>query len=534
MKFGPVPTDQALGAVLAHGLRAGRVFKKGRVLDQRDIDDLLAAGVAQVTVARLDPGDVAEDAAAQSLATALAGDGIRAEAPFTGRVNLVAARDGLFTVDADTLAALNAVDEAISLATLPHAHRVTAGTLLATVKIIPYALPGAALRGAMNAVQAPPLAVRGNRVKSAALILTETPGFKPSLLTKAQDVTRARLTRLGVDLNQVQTVPHRTDDVAAALAGTTADLTLIFGASATSDRGDVAPAAVEQAGGAITRFGMPVDPGNLLFTGTLNGAPVIGLPGCARAPALNGADWVLERTVAGLPVTSADIAAMGVGGLLKEIPQRAQPRRAAPRPTATGPAILLLAAGRASRMRGQDKLTRQVDGEALLHRAARIALDADTGGGVRVVLPRGHATRRAALDGLPVAVTETDDWAEGMAGSLRAGLADIPDTASGVIVALADMPDVTADHYRALAAAFDPDTGAEIARSVAADGTRGHPVLFGRRFFEPLAALRGDTGAREVLRAASDMVVDVPTPGQGAVTDLDTPEAWAAWEAGRD
>ncbi|WP_035259469.1 NTP transferase domain-containing protein [Actibacterium mucosum] len=533
MKFGPVPTDQALGAVLAHGLRAGRVFKKGRVLDQRDIDDLLAAGVAQVTVARLDPGDVAEDAAAQSLATALAGDGIRAEAPFTGRVNLVAARDGLFTVDTETLTALNAVDEAISLATLPHAHRVTAGTLLATVKIIPYALPGAALRGAMNAVQAPPLAVRGNRVKSAALILTETPGFKPSLLTKAQDVTRARLTRLGVDLNQVQTVPHRTDDVAAALTRTAADLTLIFGASATSDRGDVAPAAVEQAGGAITRFGMPVDPGNLLFTGTLNGAPVIGLPGCARSPALNGADWVLERIVAGLSITTGDIAAMGVGGLLKEIPQRAQPRRA-PLQAQSGVAILLLAAGRARRMRGQDKLTRQVDGEALLHRAARIAVAADTGAETRVVLPKGHTARRAALGDLPVAVTETEDWAEGMAGSLRAGLADIPADAAGVIVALADMPEVTTDHFRALTAAFDPDTGAEICRSVAADGTRGHPVLFSRRFFEALSALRGDTGAREVLRAASEMVVDVPTPGQGAVTDLDTPEAWAAWEAGRD
>jgi molybdenum cofactor cytidylyltransferase len=72
---------------------------------------------------------------------------------------------------------------------------------------------------------------------------------------------------------------------------------------------------------------MPVDPGNLLFLGDINGRPVIGLPGCARSPALNGADWVLARVVCGIPVRSADIAAMGVGGLLKEIPTRPQPRQ---------------------------------------------------------------------------------------------------------------------------------------------------------------------------------------------------------------
>ena len=72
---------------------------------------------------------------------------------------------------------------------------------------------------------------------------------------------------------------------------------------------------------------MPVDPGNLLFLGEYADAPVVGLPGCARSPALNGVDWVLERLSAGLPVTSDDVAAMGVGGLLKEMPGRPQPRR---------------------------------------------------------------------------------------------------------------------------------------------------------------------------------------------------------------
>ena len=82
-----------------------------------------------------------------------------------------------------------------------------------------------------------------------------------------------------------------------------------------------------------------------------------------------------------------------------------------------------------------------------------------------------------------------------------------------------------------LIAAFDADEGREICRAAAADGRPGHPVLFGRRFFEALAGLAGDHGAREVVRAAGEFVVDVPTKGAAAITDLDTPEDWAAWRA---
>ena len=137
---------------------------------------------------------------------------------------------------------------------------------------------------------------------------------------------RTRLESLGYDLNDVAVVPHETAAVADAL-GAPADLYLVLGASATSDRDDVVPAAVVTAGGRIERFGMPVDPGNLLLLARLGDVPVVGLPGCARSPALNGVDWVLERLSARVPVASDDVAAMGVGGLLKEMPERPQPRR---------------------------------------------------------------------------------------------------------------------------------------------------------------------------------------------------------------
>jgi len=532
MRFGEVDLAQAAGAILAHSLRVGPVvLRKGHVLEAADLAALAHEGITRVTVARLEKGDVTEDAAAGALAGALLAPGIEAAEAFSGRVNLVAQQAGLFMVDGAAVGALNRVDEAITLATLPNATRVSPGTLLATIKIIPYGVPSDAVLAALKTVGQSPLALRPNAIKTASLVLTETPGLKPSLITKAQQVTQTRLAALGITLDDVRVVPHRVPDLAAALQQGQGDLRLILGGSATSDRADVVPSAVAQAGGQITRFGMPVDPGNLLFVGQMNGAPVLGLPGCARSPALNGADWVLQRLVAGLPVEADDLAAMGVGGLLKEIPQRNQPRRA---PPATAPkiAILMLAAGASRRMGGQDKLLRPIDGVPLLRRAAdRAARVADTP--LIVVLPPDAPARHAALEGCDAQQVTAPDAADGMAASLRAGLAALPSDTTAVIIALADMPDVETDHYSQLIAAFDPAKGHEICRAQAADGMPGHPVLFSRRFFESLSDLTGDRGARDIVAQSRDMLVDVPMSGQAPVVDLDTPDDWALWEAGQ-
>ena len=104
------------------------------------------------------------------------------------------------------------------------------------------------------------------------------------------------------------------------------ELIIIFGASAITDRRDVIPAALEKQGGTITQFGMPVDPGNLLLIGKIGAVDILGAPGCARSPAENGFDWVLDRLLADIPVSAHDIRRMGVGGLLMEIVQRGHPR----------------------------------------------------------------------------------------------------------------------------------------------------------------------------------------------------------------
>ncbi len=323
MKFGPVPTKQAVGAVLAHSLplSQGRL-RKGQVLGEPDIDALLAAGHETVTVARYDIGDLPEDDAAIRLAVALAGQGLRVSQAATGRVNLYATGPGIVQIDEAAIEAFNAVNPMITVATLPQFFRVAEGVMVATIKIISYAVPEADVATCCTAGTAA-LSVLSAQFSTAELIETRIDGT-PS--AKGRDALASRLDRLDVVLSERVIVSHTRAALAQAIARTQSDVVFILTASATSDVGDVGPAALKDAGGTLTQFGMPVDPGNLLFLGFVGQKPVIGLPGCARSPALNGADWVLERVICGIAPTPSDFAKMGVGGLLKEIPTRPKPR----------------------------------------------------------------------------------------------------------------------------------------------------------------------------------------------------------------
>jgi molybdenum cofactor cytidylyltransferase len=326
MEFGEVPLAQAKGAILAHSvaLPQGRL-RKGMTLGAAEVAALHAARITAVTVARLGADDLHEDAAAQALARALVPDpaaaGLELRVMGTGRVNFMATRAGIVDLTVPQIHALNAVHPMITLATLPPLQRVAVGEMVATVKIIAYGVPAAAVAGACAAGAS--LAVRGVVRPRVALVQTVV-GDEDG--QKGQRVTQTRVARLGGTLAPLHLVAHQIAPLAQALRATAADVILILTASATSDAADTAPAALRMAGGRLIHFGMPVDPGNLLFLGDLAGVPVIGLPGCAKSPALNGADWVLERVMCGLDVTPADIAAMGVGGLLKEIPTRPRPR----------------------------------------------------------------------------------------------------------------------------------------------------------------------------------------------------------------
>ncbi len=328
MVFGEVSVDAALGCVLAHSVACnGKRLRKGVILDAGHIDQLRAAGHRHVTVARLEDGDTHEDAAATQMATALCPDPAAANVTltpaFTGRVNVLAAGAGVVRVDRARLIAANSVDPMITVATVPDLHQMHDGGMIATVKIISYAVPQAALDQVCDILR-DSVRMVAPALKTAGLIVTVTDGGAGD---KGVDAIRGRCDALGVELACVVETPHSVDAIAAAIAQLDSDLIMILTGSATSDVDDTAPSAVRAAGGHVDRFGIPVDPGNLLFYGSYQGRPVIGLPGCARSPALNGADWVLSRTVCRIDITADDFAQMSVGGLLKEIPTRPHPRK---------------------------------------------------------------------------------------------------------------------------------------------------------------------------------------------------------------
>jgi molybdenum cofactor cytidylyltransferase len=279
-------------------------------------------------LARLEAGDGGKNAAAAQLAAALLdGVGLRAGAPFTGRVNLLAAGPGLARIDAAAIDRVNHVHPMITVATVPRWQRMDPDSMVATVKIISYAVPGAALAWACAAA-AGALGLQRPAIDRAGFIETRIPGPDGGALgDKGFRMMQGRLDRLGVALAGPVSVPHRVDPLAEAIAARDEPLILILTGSATSDPWDVAPEAVRRAGGEIIHFGMPVDPGNLMFLGRIEARHVIGLPGSARSPAVSGVDWILERVICGLTVSSEDIMGMGVGGLLKEIPTRPQPRQ---------------------------------------------------------------------------------------------------------------------------------------------------------------------------------------------------------------
>lgn len=526
MRFGAVPLGEAEGAIAAHSIRIpGLELRKGARVDAAAVAVLRQAGIAEIVVARLDPDDVAEDEAAAALAAAIAGPEVTVEHAFTGRANLFAACAGVVRVDRTRIDALNAVNEAVTVATLAEYRSVQAGEMVATVKIIPFAVAGEAFRAALAAA-APLVEVLPYRIRRAALIATQLPGLQEKVLAKTRRVTAARLAGAGAELIGEARVPHAAQAVADALRRVAADgaeLALVFGASAIADRRDVIPAGIEAAGGVIEHFGMPVDPGNLMLVGRVGNMPVLGAPGCARSPKENGFDWVLHRLLAGVPVTRADIVGMGVGGLLMEIATRPQPREPAETPPSPHVAALVLAAGRGTRMGGANKLASSLDGEPLLRRVVGAALASQLR---PVVLVTGHEPdrARAVLDGLDVRFVHNPDYAEGISTSLAAGIRALPADVDAAAVLLGDMPRVSAGLIDRLAAALNPDAGGLIAVPVRA-GRRGNPVVWSRRFFPELTTLEGDVGARHLIAANAEAVVEVPVDEDGPFIDVDTRDA---------
>jgi molybdenum cofactor cytidylyltransferase len=540
MRFGEVPVAEAEGAILARSLKLGMTaLKKGRRLSRADVEAIAAAGLSEVTVARLDPGDVGEDEAAERVAAAAVGPGISIAQPFTGRANLFAEARGLLVFDPDRLDRVNLVHEAVTIGTLPPFAVVEPRQMVATVKIIPFAAPEEAVKECAKVAisEGPLLRIAPFRSLSVGLVQTRLSGLKESVLDKTRQVTEGRLAALGCHFAFEERCAHTTAELAPRIRdamGHGIDLLLIHGASAILDRRDVIPAAIVAAGGEVDHFGMPVDPGNLLLLGHVGNRVVLGLPGCARSPKVNGFDWVLERLVAGLPVGPGEIMRMGSGGLLAEIPSRPLPRAEAKpepekrEPKAAGPRIgvVMLAAGKSQRMGGPNKLLSEIDGVPMVARVAQRLL-ASRARPIIAVLGNQAEEVDAALGKLPVERVRNPEFAEGLSTSLKRGVVALPADLDGALICLGDMPLISGRHIDRLIAAFNPLEGRAIIVPTRR-GKRGNPVLWSKRFFPEMAELAGDVGAKHLIGEHAELVAEVEMDDDAILVDIDTPDALEA------
>ena len=524
MKFGSVNINKARGGILAHSLTlpSGKRLRKGIILNDDILEVLQNEAVSDIIIAMPEKGDVSENQAAAMLSEKFKTSNIRVEEATTGRVNMFADSDGLFQVSKPIIDALNAIDPAITIATLKDAVPVNQGRLVATIKIIPYAVSSSSLEEALSLDLHKAIKISPFKAKRVGLIATQLPTLKPSAMDKTAKTLARRLALYGSKLAEEVRVAHDARAVMNAIEQlkNNTDLLIVFGASAISDISDCIPEGINQAGGRIIRFGMPVDPGNLMLLAKLDEVTIIGAPGCARSIAENGFDWILHKVMADVEVTSQEIGGLGVGGLLMETGARPHPREKST-DIENKIAGLILAAGQSRRMGEDNKMTIDVDEKPMVrHVAEALSMSSIN----QAFMVTGHEAEKvyAVVEDLDISQIENPDYELGLSSSLAAGIKAIEARFTHILVMLGDMPFVTSQMIDRMAASSNENPNAIVVASH--KGKRGNPVLWPRAYFAELQSITGDVGAKHILAANQDSVVEVEL-GEAASIDLDTKAA---------
>lgn len=336
MKFAPVSITDAEGKILGHniaGIDGKRLLRKGKPLTEEDLEKLRILGRTSVYVAELEPDDVDENSAARRVAKAICGPGLHMPGVSSGRANLLSDEMGILRIDVDRLIRINECD-GITLATLTTHSPVHKKQIVATVKVIPYAVPESVVRAAEAIAQesSPMVQVDSLPARSVGMILSGSTSLHAKLVTDFVPL-RDRIERLGSSVTRTDFVALDDESDEAALAQMLQEhaasgigMILLAGETAIMDSQDIVPRAIERAGGYVESVGAPVDPGNLLMLAYLNGVPVVGAPGCARSRKTNIVDWILPRLMVGDHLTRKDIIQLGHGGLLQDVRERGMPR----------------------------------------------------------------------------------------------------------------------------------------------------------------------------------------------------------------
>ncbi len=544
MIFGDTSISKALGLILAHTMHLpSGTLKKGHILSTTDIQTLKNEGIEKVCGARLEKDDVAENEAALALGQLLMAKGLSLSEPYTGRCNIFSVVRGIIIPDQKQIDRINQIDEGMTLGTLEPFSQIEPGQMVATVKVIPFALPKTILDKCLEIANngKPLLKVAPFHKKRVGFIQTRLSRTKESMLDSTTQTLVDRLTPMNGELIGEIRCNHVSDEICEAirhLCKLNCEMVLIAGASAIVDRRDIVPTGIIKAGGNIDHFGMPVDPGNLLLLAHMSNIDIIGLPGCARSPKLNGFDWILRRRFADIPITKEDIMKMGTGGLLMEIASRPLPRTSTQsklksshsknRNAQTKIAAIVLAAGQSRRMGNRNKLLIELDRKPMITHVVNAVIDSGVSP-IIVVTGYEHDKITKALHGYNVKCVINPSFNEGISTSIRLGLSELSDDIDGTLICLGDMPNVETSTMKQLISSFNSSVGPAICVPTY-KGKRGNPVLWSSNFFTSMKQIAGDVGAKHIIAENSDAVYEVSFETPEITIDVDTPDALYALE----
>ena len=471
-----------------------------------------------------------EDTAAEAISKAIDRNQLYSEEAVTGRANFRAPTLSLVRYDRELIKKINLVDESIAFSIVEHNQLLAKNDLIATLKIIPFFVPKKFVERVISLLSKNELfKVHSLKEKNVELIQTFYNWQKKSIFKATSNVTRNRLEALGCKLGNEKLIPHDHKSLCSEIKSSIdsgAQVLLISGASAITDRSDYIPKAILSVGGKIIQYGLAVDPGNLLLIGQIGSATVIGMPGCARSPKLNGFDWVLQLLMADIPINKNELADMAAGGLLMEIASRPLPRALAKSVNKREKKIMgvILAAGNSTRMGKDNKLLKNIDGIPLIRNIALEITKSDLDS-CSIVLGYQSDKVAEAIKDLNVNMILNPLWKEGQASSLKAALNTIDATYSDLLIMLGDLPGVKSKHINKIIEEHLLANNRKSKITIPSfNGKNGNPVIWGRSFFPDLSNLKGDVGGRVLFSQHPAAINLLDMDDEAVIIDTDTPE----------
>lgn len=326
-----IPVRKAIGQVLAHdvtrivpGQSKGPAFKKGHIIQERDIDILLDIGKAHIYILELSSDQVHEDAAAQRIATAAAGPGIKLSVPAEGRVNLIAESPGLLKVDVAALNRLNSNQDVV-FATLHRNHRVAAGQPVAGTRVVPLVVTTRRVADAEKVCydNPPMVAVKPFQSLSVGMVTTGSEVFQGRIKDQFGPVVEKKFKGLGSrvvrQIFAADEVEKTVEAVRMLIADGVQMVVLTGGMSVDPD--DRTPAGIRGTGARVVTYGAPLFPGAMFMLAYIDDIPVLGLPGCVMYHQTSVFDLIVPRLLAGERLTREDIVPLGHGGFCAGCPE---------------------------------------------------------------------------------------------------------------------------------------------------------------------------------------------------------------------